>query len=166
MLKRKSYLSVFFAFAMLVSLLVSPGISNAEVAPGYSYLIASANSKIVSAANSTTTPLVAASTTASDAESFKIVNNADGTVSFLAKSNNKYVTATDFRESYVLAPKASRIGNWEKFWILPQEDGTVAIKAVNSNWYVTTDLNNGSILRVISLTAGTNQKFTIVTSNG
>ncbi|TVX99858.1 glycosyl hydrolase family 18 protein [Cohnella terricola] len=111
----------------------------------YSYLVAQANQKIVSADNNGTSPLVANRDAAEDWELFEIINNSDGTISLKSKSNNKYVAA-DLNEGAKLIARSDTIQQWEKFRRVTLADGNVALQALANNKYVTADMNNGGVL--------------------
>jgi aryl-phospho-beta-D-glucosidase BglC (GH1 family) len=113
---------------------------------GTVYLRAMANSNIISNDATGTNPLSATKTVVPGAgESYKVINNADGTISLQSMANNLYVCA-DLNNSTKLVPRSSAIGTWEEFKIVTQSDGTVALQALANNLYVTCDLNNGSVL--------------------
>ncbi|MEK8127917.1 glycosyl hydrolase family 18 protein [Paenibacillus filicis] len=112
---------------------------------GYSYLVAQANQRIVSAENYGNDQLVANRQTPGDWELFELITNSDGTVSLKSKINNKYVTA-DINAGGALIAKATTIQQWEKFNRVAQSDGTIALQALVNNLYVTCDLNNGGKL--------------------
>jgi endoglucanase len=104
-----------------------------------------ANNQFVTAENAGASPLVASRTTVGDWEKFTVINNSDGTVSFLSKANNNYVTA-DLNQSTKLIARATTIQAWEKFRIIDRGSGKVALQAVANNKYVSADLNLGAVL--------------------
>jgi aryl-phospho-beta-D-glucosidase BglC (GH1 family) len=104
-----------------------------------------ANNQFVTAENAGASPLVANRTTVGDWEKFTVINNSDGTVSFLSKANNNYVTA-DLNQSTKLIARATTIQAWEKFRIIDRGSGKVALQAVANNKYVSADLNLGAVL--------------------
>ena len=106
-------------------------------------ITAKANNDFVSADNYGNNPLIANRTTASGWEQFQIVNNADGTISFLAQVNNLYVTA-DLNNGGKLIARAATIQQWEEFKKVAQPDGSTALLAMANNQYVSTDLNTGA----------------------
>jgi aryl-phospho-beta-D-glucosidase BglC (GH1 family) len=113
---------------------------------GTYYIRAAANSDIVSVDNTGTNPLTASKTAVGGAwESYKVINNSDGTISLQAMSNNLYVCA-DLNNGAKLIPRSTSIGTWEKFKLVTQGDGTTALLAMANNQYVTCDLNNGAVL--------------------
>ncbi|MEU8111623.1 glycosyl hydrolase, partial [Micromonospora sp. NPDC048947] len=59
-------------------------------------------------------PLIAGAATASTWERFTMVRNSDGTVSFKAAVNNKYVSA-DGAGSKPLIANGPVISSWERF---------------------------------------------------
>ncbi|QAA34430.1 cellulase family glycosylhydrolase [Clostridium manihotivorum] len=119
--------------------------ASTPVNTGYSYLTARANGNIISADNYGNDPLVANRSSAGDWELFKVIDNGDGTISFLSKVNEKYVAA-DLNNGNKLIARSTSIQQWEKFKKVPQADGTVALQAMANNLYVTADLNNNGVL--------------------
>ncbi|WP_053375659.1 glycoside hydrolase family 5 protein [Paenibacillus sp. FJAT-27812] len=117
----------------------------APVAATWSSLKANANSTFVSADNAGLNPLIANRTTAGDWERFKVINNADGTISLLSLTNLKYVQA-DLNNGGRLIANASFIGTWEKFYRQDLGNGLVALKSAANNLFVCADLNNGNVL--------------------
>lgn len=113
---------------------------------GTSYIRAVANSEIISNDTTGTNPLAATKSAVGGAwESYKIINNADGTISFQSMANNLYVCA-DSNQSNKLVPRSTSISTWEKFKKVDLGDGTIALQAMTNNMYVTCDLNNGAVL--------------------
>lgn len=110
-----------------------------------SSLKAMANNSYVSADLNIGADLIANRTSVQGWEVFQIVNNPDGSVSFLSMANNKYVTA-DLNQGGKLVAQAKGILGWEKFWKITNADGTVSFQAQANNMYVSADLNNGSVL--------------------
>ncbi len=127
---------------------------------GWSSIKAMANNNYVSADNYGNNPLIANRTSVHGWEEFQVVNNPDGSVSFLSMANNKYVTA-DLNQSGKLIAEAKGILGWEKFWKITNGDGTVSFQAQANNKYVTADLNNGSVLYANRDAIGGWEKFTI-----
>ncbi|MBC8062382.1 MAG: discoidin domain-containing protein [Clostridiaceae bacterium] len=170
MKKGKRVLSVILTLAMVFSLLVGmPNSANAATdtskpTESYSYLVASANSKIIHADSKKTNVLKASSTAHSDGESFKVISNNDGTISLFSKATNCYVTV-DKTKNYNLFPKSSCADSSGKFTIEIQPDGKTALKAIENEKYVTVDLAHDDVLLASSTTVGINEKFTIVSSN-
>jgi hypothetical protein len=58
--------------------------------------------------------LIANRASAGPWETFQLVSNGDGTVSFLATVNNRYVTAENGGAQPLIANRTA-IGPWEKF---------------------------------------------------
>lgn len=127
---------------------------------GWSSLKAMANNKYVSADLSVGGSLVADRTAVQGWEEFKIVNNPDGSVSFLSMANNKYITA-DLNQGGKLVAQAKGVLGWEKFWKITNADGTVSFQAQANNKYVAADLNNGSVLIADRTAISTWEKFVI-----
>jgi hypothetical protein len=114
-----------------------------STASGWSSIKAMANNDFVSADNAGASPLIANRTVAQGWEEFKLINNSDGTVSFLAMVNNKYVTA-DINQGGKLIAEATTIQQWEKFKEVDLGNGTVAFQALVNNQFVSCDLNTGA----------------------
>lgn len=112
---------------------------------GYSAIKAIANQKVVSADNAGASPLVANRASAGDWELFKIVTNADGTISFQSKINSLYVSA-DLNQASRLVARSASVQQWEKFKLVDLGNGTVALQAMANNLYVTADLDQGAVL--------------------
>ncbi len=74
---------------------------------------------------------------------FKMINNPDGTVSFLSMANNRYVQANPNQGGRLIA-NGSTIQQWEKFQLENVGSGLVALKALANNQYVTVDLNQST----------------------
>jgi aryl-phospho-beta-D-glucosidase BglC (GH1 family) len=111
----------------------------------WSSIKAMANSNFVSADNAGASPLIANRTTAQGWEKFQIVNNSDGTISFLSMANGKYVTADiSTTGGNKLIAQATTIQQWEKFKQVNLGNGTVAFQAMANNQFVTCDLSTGS----------------------
>jgi len=106
---------------------------------------ASANNKFVTAENTGADPLIPNRDIVGTWEKFIVVNNADGTISFLSLANNKYVTA-DTNIGGRLVARAQGIAGWEKFRKVTNPDGTVSLQAMANNKYVSADLNAGGTL--------------------
>jgi endoglucanase len=106
---------------------------------------AMANNSFVCAEDTGASPLVANRATVGGWEKFTVVNNSDGTISFLSSANNKYVTA-DLNQSTKLIARATTIQDWEKFRKVDRGSGKVALQAVANNKYVSADLNLGAVL--------------------
>lgn len=111
----------------------------------WSSLKANANGTFVSAENGGADALVANRDTAGHWERFKIIQNSDGTVSFLSMSNIKYVQA-DLNNGGRLIASATYPSTWEKFTREDLGGGLVAFKSVANGKYVSADLNNGGVL--------------------
>ena len=127
---------------------------------GWSSIKASANNQYVSADNYGINPLIANRATPAGWEEFQIINNPDGSVSFLSMSNFKYVTA-DLNNSGKLIASSKGVLGWEKFWKINNADGTVSFMAQANNQYVSTDLNNSGVLYANRPTIGAWEKFTL-----
>jgi chitinase len=126
----------------------------------YSSIKASANGSYVCAENSGADPLVANRTAVGTWEEFQVVNNADGTVSFLSAISGKYVSA-DLNIGAKLIANRTAIDAWEKFRLMAQSNGTVALQAVANGLYVSADLNVGGVLVADRSVAQGWEQFTI-----
>ena len=163
MINGKRILSVILTLVIIIGLfgatINATGVSGSQ----YSYIIASANAKIVHVDDGRKDVLTATSMAVTDEEAFKVVNNSDGTISLFSKDKNSYVAYSDGRHTELVIRNFSGTNDWRKFKLEQQTDGTVAFKAVKTNKYVTVDLKNGVELYASSITVGVNEKFTIVT---
>ncbi len=92
------------------------------------------NGEYVTAA-STTSPLIADSTTIGTNQQFDLIINDDGSVSLRAHSNNRYVCAEDAGASPLIANRTA-IGLWEEFTLINNPDGTVALQSLANDMYV------------------------------
>ncbi|TXK72266.1 hypothetical protein [Paenibacillus sp. N3.4] len=82
-------LSIILALSLIVSLFImKPDVTHAYAAKDYSYITASANSKMVKASgtNGITADSTANNTTVADAESFLIVDGKDAMEIWMAQS--------------------------------------------------------------------------------
>ena len=103
------------------------------------------NNNYVSAEDQGASPLIANRTAAKGWETFDVINNPDGTISFRSSANNKYVTA-DLNENTKLIARATTIQAWEKFKRVDRGNGRVALQAVANNQYVCADMNLEGVL--------------------
>jgi predicted chitinase len=109
----------------------------------FSYIKSMANNNLVSAEDQGNSPLVANRTVGQRWETFDVIHNSDGTISFLSAANDKYVT-TDLNKETKLIARA--IQDWEKFKQIDRGDGKVALQAVANSLYVCADMNKGGVL--------------------
>ncbi len=65
-------------------------------------------------------------------ETFKLINNTDGSVSFLSLSNGLFVSADELGASPLIANRAIN-KQWERFIITPNSDGSVSLES-QANW--------------------------------
>jgi fibronectin type 3 domain-containing protein len=163
MVKGKRNLAVSLALVIILGLFAGATFVSNAFDLGNSYIISSANSKIVHAETGKKDALTATASAVTDAEAFEVVNNTDGTVSFLCKITDSYIAPHDNGHSELVTKKNNSFTDWQKFTLEQQADGTVAIKSVKTNKYVTVDLSDGATLSASRTTVGTNEKFTIVT---
>ena len=82
-------------------------------------LRAHANSKYVCADNAGASALIANRTAIGGWETFKLVQNGDGSVSLLAAANNRYVCADNAGAAALIANRTA-IGPWEEFDRIPR----------------------------------------------
>lgn len=118
------------------------------------------NNQFVCAENQGATPLVANREAAQEWETFNVINNSDGTISFQAVANNKYVTA-DLNQETKLVARATEIKTWEKFWKIDRGNGKIALQAVANNLCVSADLNKGAVLYANRSSASKWEEFVI-----
>jgi predicted chitinase len=123
------------------------------------------NNQFVSADNQGASPLVANRGTAQEWETFNVINNSDGTISFQAVANNKYVTA-DLNQETKLIARATEIQAWEKFRKIDRGNGKIALQAVANNLYVSADLSNGAVLYANRPSASGWEEFFISSGSG
>lgn len=126
-------------------------------------LRASANNLIVCADNAGASPLVANRAAVGGAwESYTLLTNSDGTVSFISQANSQVVCAENGGASPLIADKAAVGGSWEAFDLINNGDGTVSFKSRANGLYVCADLNLGGQLIANRTTIGGWEKFTII----
>ncbi|HEY0191759.1 MAG TPA: family 16 glycosylhydrolase [Kofleriaceae bacterium] len=128
--------------------------------PGQVSIRASADNSFVSADNAGASPLVANRATVSSWETFKLIDNGDGTIALQAAINNLYVTVDAGNGGRLIASK-STIGAQEKFRRIAQANGTVALQSVGNGQYVSADLNIGDVLIANRATPSTWEQFTL-----
>jgi aryl-phospho-beta-D-glucosidase BglC (GH1 family) len=126
----------------------------------WSSLKAGANGSYVSAESAGAGFLVANRAAVGTWEEFQVVNNSDGTVSFLSAISGQYVSA-DLNQGAKLIANRATIGGWEKFRLVAQSNGTVALQAVANGLYVSADLNVGGVLVANRSVAQGWEQFTI-----
>ncbi|MFI5913707.1 PQQ-dependent sugar dehydrogenase [Dactylosporangium sp. NPDC051541] len=97
-----------------------------------------ANALFVSA-QSSTTPLIANSTTR---QSFDVVDLGNGKVALKSRQTGLYVCAENAGANPLLANRATA-GSWETFTLIRNTDGTVSLQAQVNGKYVTAE-NNGT----------------------
>jgi aryl-phospho-beta-D-glucosidase BglC (GH1 family)/GH18 family chitinase len=131
---------------------------------------ATINSKYVCSEDYGESNLIADRDSAGGWEQFRIIRNSDGTYSFQARANNKYLCAviddTD-TENPVIA-RSNKISDWEKFSLEKQSNGTYAIKANANGKYVQADINDtkAGILHACADTVGTWETFNLNSVTG
>ncbi len=135
----------------------------------YFSMKATINNKYVCADNYGESNLIANRDSAGAWEQFRVIYNADGTVSFQSRANNKYLCAVfdDTDTENPVIPRSNAIGTWEKFYVEQQSDGTYALRTYVNDYYVQADINdaNQGILHACATAVGTWEKFTLEASN-
>jgi hypothetical protein len=107
----------------------------------YVSLKAKANGLFVAAGN-TTSPLVASAAAVTDPQTFGLINNTDGTVSFQSKSSG-LIVAVDASQANALVAKSTSVSAAEKFQTVAMADGSSAFKSMLNQQFVCADLNAG-----------------------
>ena len=123
-------------------------------------LKAHANGEYVDAATSSTS-LIADSTSIGTNETFDLLTNPDGTVSLRAHSDGDYVTAENAGASPLIANRAA-IGQWETFDLISNSDGSVSFRAHANRDIVTADNAGASPLIANRTAIGPWEEFDIV----
>ena len=124
-------------------------------------LRAHANSKIVTADNAGSSPLIANRTAIGQWEQFDLINNSDGSVSFRARANNDIVTADNAGASPLIANRTV-IGPWEEFDLINNPDGSVSFRAHANNMIVTADNAGASPLIANRTAIGLWEEFDLI----
>lgn len=102
--------------------------------------------------------LLAIASLEQESDSFEIVQNDDGTISFKAISNGRFVSVRFDDEAKPLRCCAESIDLWEKFTV--EESGKDSLlKTAKDGLYVQTDIQNGNRLRAKETTPGTWERF-------
>jgi endoglucanase len=153
----------YFAPNTTFTNLVKKYTTAAPVTTVWSSMKAAANNTFVSAENAGASPLVANRGSVGDWERFKVITNADGTVSLFSMANAKFVQA-DLNNGGRLIASASFINAWEKFTRVDLGNGQVNLRSVANNLYVSADLNAGNVLYANRNTASGWEAFTIANS--
>lgn len=111
------------------------------------FIRANINNQLLCAENYGNDPIYANRTAGDSWESFRFIQNSDGTVSIRSLYNNKYVCADLNTSNQALVARSTVIDTWEKFQFIDLGNGTFALKALANNKYVQADINNGNIIR-------------------
>lgn len=98
-------------------------------------LMAKTNSRFVCAENFGWDPVKARSETINQWETFSLIYNTDGTVSFQSHANQRYLQTPDWGWGEMVAI-GENIGDWEKFYLLYNYDGSVSLQAVSNGKFV------------------------------
>lgn len=133
--------------------IVAAGYANNTFIPPTESIVslkAHANGNYVDAADSSTS-LIADATSIGAAETFDLLNNADGSVSLRAHSDQDYVTAEGGGSAPLIANRTT-IGPWEKFDLIRNTDGSISFRSHANNDIVTAD-NYGSSPLIANRTA-------------
>ena len=102
--------------------------------------------------------LLAIASLEQEADSFEIVQNDDGTISFKAISSGRFVSVRFDDEAKPLRCCAESIDLWEKLTV--EESGKDSLlKTAKDGLYVQTDIQNGNRLRAKETTPGTWERF-------
>lgn len=130
----------------------------------YFTIKAGINNKYVCADDNGEASLVANRASGGDWEQFRVIYNADGTISFQSRANNKYLCAVfdDTDKENPIVARSNQISTWEKFYLEKQSNGTYALRTYVNNYYVQADINdsNSGILHAIGASVGTWEVFT------
>lgn len=105
-----------------------------------------ANDKFVTARNAGADALAAEADAIHNWEHFVWNDNSDGTVSFKAECNGKFVTVLFDDQYHPLVARADVVDEWEKFTI-EKRNGFILMKTVKDGLYIQADLSNGGVLR-------------------
>jgi hypothetical protein len=89
--------------------------------------------------------LIANRTAVGPWETFDLLQNSDGSVSFRAHANNDIVTADNAGASPLIANRTT-IGPWESFDLIANGNGSVSLRAHANNDFVTAPNGGGSAL--------------------
>ena len=134
-------------------------------ANGSYYLKSTYNNRVVCADNYGNDPLAVCRDTYDGSwEQLNVVNNSDGTVSFLSGANSKYV-CTEIDDYKQLVARSTEINDWEKFEVFYSNGAYGLISKANKK-FVQSDMNNGGVLKAVSQTInGAWEAFYIVSIN-
>ncbi len=131
---------------------------------------ATINSKYVCSEDYGESNLVADRDSSGGWEQFRIIRNSDGTYSFQARANNKYLCAIidDTDTKNPVKARSNKISDWEKFTLEKQSNGTYAIKANANGKYVQADINDSKagILHACGESVGTWETFNLKSVTG
>ena len=117
-----------------------------------------ANGRIVTARDAGRGPLAAEVTWTRAWEMFDLHENADGTVSFSAECNGKYVTVRVDQDVRYLEASAETIDLWEKFHV-EESDGIYLVKTAKEGFYGQADILNCGLLCAKERTPDTWERF-------
>ncbi|MCI9617831.1 MAG: cellulase family glycosylhydrolase, partial [Eubacterium sp.] len=130
----------------------------------YFVIKAGINNKYVCADNNGESSLIANRDSSGGWEQFRVIYNADGTISFQSRANNKYLCTVfdDTDKENPIVARSNKIGTWEKFYLEKQNNGAYALRTYVNNYYVQADINdtNAGILHAIGGSVGTWEIFT------
>lgn len=122
------------------------------------YFRSIANGRIVTARDAGRGPLAAEVNWTRAWEMFALHENEDGTVSFSAECNGKYVTVRFDQDVRYLEASAETIDLWEKFHV-EESDGIYLVKTAKEGFYVQADILNGGVLCAKERTPDTWERF-------
>jgi len=120
-----------------------------------------ANSKYVTAP-STTSPLIASSTTVGALQTFNVVDMGGGKVALKNTSSNQYVCADNAGASSLIANRPSA-GAWETFMEVVAGSGNIALMAMVNDQYVTAENAGANPLIANRTSVGGWETFAVAT---
>ena len=125
-------------------------------------LLATVNSRYVTAENAGASALIANRTAIGPWEQFDQIDLGGGLVAFRARANGRYVSAENAGAAPLIADRTA-VGSWETFRIITNTDGTISLLATVNTRYVTAE-KAGTLPLIANRTAiGSWEKFRSVT---
>lgn len=126
---------------------------------------ANINGKYVCADNYGQTNLVAIKDAHQEWEDFRLIENSDGTVSFLSRANNKYLCTIfdDADTEHPVRARSNQISTWEKFYRIKNDDGSYSFKTFEKNLYLQADIDSSTyaIIHARGQSIGTWERFSL-----
>jgi hypothetical protein len=123
-----------------------------------------ANTKYVTAANSTTA-LIANSTTVGTTQEYKVVDAGGGNIALQSVGNNDYVSANSAGASPLIANRTS-FGHWETYIELDAGGGNTGLRSLANNEIVTADNAGADPLIANRNSVGSWESFTVGVVSG